>query len=105
LQRVKEPSAAHRGVAKFALRTFVHVSYPNRVLREAGLLSVRKEEGSEHPDFSAQQLAGLLLVALRTGASAQTANSEARGGIHFNGSAANGSKCEIKTGRDNNPVV
>ncbi len=32
-------------------------------------------------------------------------SSDARGGINFNGGAANGSKYEIKAGRDNNPVV
>ena len=32
-------------------------------------------------------------------------SSDARGGINFNGGAANGSKYEIKPGRDNNPVV
>jgi uncharacterized protein YjbI with pentapeptide repeats/formylglycine-generating enzyme required for sulfatase activity len=32
-------------------------------------------------------------------------SSDARGGINFNGGAANGSKYEIKSGRDNNPVV
>ena len=31
--------------------------------------------------------------------------SDPRGGININGGAANGSKYEIKTGRDNNPVV
>jgi formylglycine-generating enzyme required for sulfatase activity len=31
--------------------------------------------------------------------------SDARGGINFNGGAANGAKYEIKPGRDNNPVV
>jgi sulfatase modifying factor 1 len=31
--------------------------------------------------------------------------SDARGGINFNGGAANGSKYEIKSGRDKNPVV
>lgn len=30
---------------------------------------------------------------------------DARGGINFNGGAANGAKYEIKSGRDNNPVV
>jgi formylglycine-generating enzyme required for sulfatase activity len=32
-------------------------------------------------------------------------SSDARGGINLNGGAANGSKYEIKSGRDNNPVV
>jgi formylglycine-generating enzyme required for sulfatase activity len=32
-------------------------------------------------------------------------SSDARGGINFNSGAANGSKYEIKPGRDNNPVV
>ena len=32
-------------------------------------------------------------------------SSDARGGINFNGGAANGSKYEIKSGRDSNPVV
>ncbi|MCI0333312.1 MAG: formylglycine-generating enzyme family protein [Planctomycetes bacterium] len=32
-------------------------------------------------------------------------SSDARGGINFNGGAANGSKYEIKSDRDNNPVV
>jgi sulfatase modifying factor 1 len=32
-------------------------------------------------------------------------SSDARGGINVNGGAANGSKYEIKSGRDNNPVV
>jgi formylglycine-generating enzyme required for sulfatase activity len=31
--------------------------------------------------------------------------SDSNGGINFNGSAANGSKYEIKPGRDNNPVI
>jgi len=32
-------------------------------------------------------------------------SSNARGGINFNGGGASGSKYEIKTGRDNNPIV
>jgi formylglycine-generating enzyme required for sulfatase activity len=32
-------------------------------------------------------------------------SSDAHGGINFNGGAANGAKYEIKSGRDNNPVV
>ncbi len=32
-----------------------HVTYPNRVLREAGLLAVREEEDGEHLDFKASK--------------------------------------------------
>jgi len=36
---------------EYAITPVEHVSYPNRVLREAGLLTVREEDDGEHLDF------------------------------------------------------
>ena len=37
--------------SEYTITAVDHVSYPNRVLREAGLLSVKLEDGREHIDF------------------------------------------------------
>jgi len=39
--------------SEYVITPVDHVTYPNRVLRDAGLLSVRDEEDGEHLDFSA----------------------------------------------------
>ncbi|MHB8902427.1 MAG: alkaline phosphatase family protein [Thermoguttaceae bacterium] len=38
---------------EYAITPVDHVAYPNRVLREAGLLAVREEDGAEHLDLPA----------------------------------------------------
>jgi hypothetical protein len=38
--------------SEYVITPVSHVTYPNRVLREAGLLSVRIESGKEHLDFA-----------------------------------------------------
>jgi predicted AlkP superfamily pyrophosphatase or phosphodiesterase len=40
---------------EYAITPVEHVSYPNRVLREAGLLAVREEEDGEHLDPAASR--------------------------------------------------
>lgn len=40
---------------EYAMTAVDHVAYPNRILREAGLLAVREEDGSEHLDFERSQ--------------------------------------------------
>ncbi|NOY42584.1 MAG: alkaline phosphatase family protein [Planctomycetes bacterium] len=41
--------------SEYVITAVDHVSYPNRVLREAGLLAVREESDGEHLDFSASR--------------------------------------------------
>ena len=38
---------------EYAITPVRHVAYPNRILREAGLLTVREEDDGEHLDFKA----------------------------------------------------
>ena len=38
---------------EYAITPVRHVAYPNRILREAGLLAVREEDDGEHLDFDA----------------------------------------------------
>jgi predicted AlkP superfamily pyrophosphatase or phosphodiesterase len=40
---------------EYAITPVDHVNYPNRVLREAGLLAVREEDGGEYLDFQRSQ--------------------------------------------------
>jgi predicted AlkP superfamily pyrophosphatase or phosphodiesterase len=40
---------------EYAITPVKHVSYPNRVLREAGLLTVRRQDDGEHLDFAASR--------------------------------------------------
>ena len=42
-------------VGEYAVTPVSHVTYPNRILREASLLAVRQEEDGEHLDFGASQ--------------------------------------------------
>jgi predicted AlkP superfamily pyrophosphatase or phosphodiesterase len=42
-------------VGEYAMTPVDHVAYPNRVLREAGLLAVREEDGQEYLDFEQSQ--------------------------------------------------
>ncbi len=41
--------------SEYVISPVDHVTYPNRTLREAGLLAVREEDGCEHLDFSASR--------------------------------------------------
>jgi hypothetical protein len=41
--------------SEYVITPVNHVSYPNRVLREAGLLAVREEEDGEHLDIAGSQ--------------------------------------------------
>lgn len=41
--------------SEYAIAPVKHVSYPNRVLRQAGLLSVREQDGGELLDFAASR--------------------------------------------------
>jgi predicted AlkP superfamily pyrophosphatase or phosphodiesterase len=40
---------------EYAITPVAHVSYPNRILREAGLLAVREQSDGEHLDFEASR--------------------------------------------------
>ena len=42
-------------VGEYVINRVNHVVYPNRVLREAGLLAVREQEDGEHLDFAASR--------------------------------------------------
>ena len=41
--------------SEYAIRSVDHVEYPNRILRDAGLLAVREENGAELLDFKASR--------------------------------------------------
>ncbi len=47
-------------VGEYAINDVDHVAYPNRILREAGLLKVREEDGGELIDFEASEAFALV---------------------------------------------
>jgi predicted AlkP superfamily pyrophosphatase or phosphodiesterase len=50
-----DPSLLWLAASEYVITPVDHVAYPNRLLREAGLLAVREEGDGEHLDFSASR--------------------------------------------------
>jgi hypothetical protein len=51
----RDPNLLWLAASEYAITPVDHVTYPNRVLREAGLLSVREDDDGEQLDFSASR--------------------------------------------------
>ena len=52
--------------SEYAIVPVDHVLYPNRMLREAGLLKVRDEADGEHLDFAASRAGRWSIISFRT---------------------------------------
>jgi len=50
-QAYEDPDVVFMAASEYVITPVDHVTYPNRILREAGLLKVREEENGEHLDL------------------------------------------------------
>jgi predicted AlkP superfamily pyrophosphatase or phosphodiesterase len=60
LSEVYDEELLWLAVGEYVINKVSHVVYPNRVLREAGVLAVREEEDGEHLDFAASRAFALV---------------------------------------------